>query len=217
MGRLSRFLSSSIGQKQLMAITGLIWTGFLIGHLSGNFLLFAGAEKFNAYAEFVSSQVWLIPGELFLVGVLVTHMFLAIRLTTRNRAARASTYVAKSASDATLASRTMIFSGLLVFIFLVLHLIHFKYGGYQDHVDGLYGLVMERFSQPWFSIMYVLFMVVLGFHLVHAIQSVIQTFGWNHPVYMRSIKVICVALALILTIGFSSLPLWAWLIEKGGA
>lgn len=217
MSRFLHFFSTSIGQKQLMAVTGLVWLGFLVGHLSGNFLLLAGPETFNAYAEFLSNHPLLIPVEIFMLTVLLAHVFLAIRITVQNRAARGSSYQFKQASGATLASRSMIFSGLVVFFFLVIHLINFKYGGYEDHELKLYGLVMDQFAQPEFAVMYILFMVVLGAHLIHAIQSVFQTFGWNHPAYTPALKNLGYALALILAGGFAALPLWAWLIFEGGA
>ncbi len=216
MSRLSHFFTTSIGQKQLMAITGLVWVLFLIGHLSGNLSLLLGPEAFNAYAEFLSSQPLLIPVEIVLSIILLTHVFLAIRITIQNRTARGTKYMHKDASGANFASRSMILTGLLIFAFMIIHLMNFKFGGYEDHDLKLYGLVMEKFTHPEFSLMYLGFMLVLGAHLVHAIQSVFQTFGWNHPIYTPLIKRISLALALILATGFAYLPLWAWLIKKGG-
>ena len=205
----SNFLSTSIGRKQLMALTGLMMSGFLVGHLSGNLMLFAGdgGVKFNAYAAWLGSQVWLVPAELGLVLILLVHFGLAWRLSMQNRRARGSRYRHKDASDAGLGSRTMLLSGMLVLFFLIIHLKTFKYGDHSGP-QGLYGLVVAEFRDPIYSSFYILSMIVLGFHLSHGIQSAFQTFGLHHPTHHRALKRVLVFLAIVLCIGFATMPLW---------
>lgn len=216
---LTLFFTTSLGRKQLMALTGLGLSGFLITHLFGNLLLYAGGgshfgEKFNKYAEFLESQTWLIPAEIGLLAMFLLHVGLAIKLSFESRAARPVGYAQKNASDANLASRTMLYSGLLIFIFLVVHLIEFKYGERHPQ-DGLAGLVRDSFTNPIHSILYILAMVLVSFHLVHGLRSAFQTFGWNHPKYTPLVKKICLIFAIGLGIGFASIPVW-FLMTQGG-
>lgn len=216
---LTMFFTTSIGRKQLMAITGLGLSGFLIVHLSGNLLLFVDSAsafgvKFNEYAAFLHKQPWLIPSEIGLLVMFLLHVGLAIKLSAESRAARPGGYSKKHASDATIASRTMLFSGLLVFVFLVFHLIHFKYGE-KPADDGLAGLVRDSFYDPVQALAYVACMVVLCFHLMHGISSAFQTFGWNHPKYTPLVKKACLTLAVLISAGFASIPLWFLLFQGG--
>lgn len=216
---LTMFFNTSIGRKQLMALTGIGLSGFLIMHLSGNLLLYVGGAsgfgvKFNQYAAFLESQWWLIPAELGLVAIFLLHVGLAIKLSAESRIARAGTYQRKDASDATLASRTMLYSGLILLLFLIVHLIEFKYGERHPE-DGLAGLVRDKFSNPVYALSYVVCMVVLNFHLMHGIRSAFQTFGLNHPKYNDLVKKLCLGFAIALSVGFASIPIW-FLISQGG-
>lgn len=216
---LTMFFTTSIGRKQLMAITGLGLSGFLVVHLTGNLLLFVEAEsafgvKFNEYAAFLHKQPWLIPSEIGLLVMFFVHVGLAIKLTRESGAARPGGYSKKSASDATLASRSMIYTGVLVFVFLIFHLIAFKFGEKHPE-DGLAGLVRDSFQNPAYSLAYVACMVVLGLHLVHGLSSAFQTFGWNHPKYTPLVKKACMLFAILLCAAFASIPLW-FLLTQGG-
>ena len=206
---LSNLFRSSVGRKQLMALTGLGLSGFLIVHLSGNLLLFAGdgGVKFNAYAAWLHKQPWLIPAEIGLVGMFVLHIYLAFSLTRQNRNARPTPYYYKDGSDASLGSRTMILSGLVVFLFLVIHLVNFKFGD-ASGPGGKYALVVSTFQDPLYAFIYIIAMIVLTLHLSHGIQSAFQTFGINHPVHTPNIQKLCLLLALALGAGFTSMPLW---------
>ena len=216
MKRFSDFTRSSVGKKQIMALTGLALSLFLVGHLSGNFLLFVGPEKFNAYANFMSAHPLLIPVELVLLLIFLSHVGFAIALTRQNRAARPVAYAVNDASDASLASRTMILTGLVVFAFVPIHLINFKYQNWHETEAGLYGLVVAKFADPLYAIPYIVAMIILGFHLWHALHSLIRTFGLVHPTYTPILKKICAALAIILAGGFTSIPVWFLLFGQGG-
>ena len=212
---LTNFLSTSIGRKQLMALTGLGLGGFLVIHLSGNFLLLAGdgGVMFNAYAEWLNSQFWLNGARAGLLACLVVHVYLAINLTAGNRHARRTDYFYKNPSEATLASRSMLLTGVLVFLFVVMHLFNFTWAD-KSGPGGLYGLVEGYFTNPFWSVLYVICMLVLTGHLVHAIQSVFQTFGINHAKHTPAIKGLCMLVALGLGLGFASIPIW--FMVKGG-
>ena len=212
---LTNFLNTSVGRKQLMALSGLGLSGFLVTHLSGNFLLLVGdgGEKFNSYAEWLGGQFWLNGARAGLLLTLFVHLYLAFRLTFQNRTARGGRYVSKNASDASLASRTMILTGILILGFVVMHLFDFTWA---EKPDGLYAVVVAKFAQPVWSLVYVICMIVVMLHLIHAIQSVFQTFGLNHAKYTPIIKKISLIVAVGLMLGFISIPIWLF-ISLGGA
>lgn len=170
--------------KVLMAITGLAWFGFLIGHLAGNFQLFQGAEPFNHYAKFLESLGGLlIIAELGLVVFIVTHIGSALKLTYGiNGPARQTGYAErKNRGQSSFASRTMIIGGILIAVFIVLHVAGFKYGLGQPALSAtpgeLYGRVYSAFQKPLVVGFYVLVLAFLGLHLSHGIASALQTLG----------------------------------------
>ena len=198
------FFSSPIGKKIGMALTGLVLYGFLVGHLSGNLLLLKddGGRAFNAYSEFLINHPLLIPAEIFLVVVFAVHLFLAISVTRDNRRARPVGYqTAQSVGGRSFASRTMIYSGVVILVFLVFHLKTFKYG---DKPSGLYDLVLATFQQTGYMAWYAVAMLVLGFHLWHAFQSAFQTLS----IRSDKIKSLGLVLCLILALGFGFLPVY---------
>jgi succinate dehydrogenase / fumarate reductase cytochrome b subunit len=213
---LSNFLNTSVGRKQLMALSGLGLTVFLVIHLSGNFLLFAGdgGEKFNAYAEFLAGQFWINGARAGLLLTLIIHMALAFQLSGQNRAARKTDYYFKADSGATMASRSMLLTGILIFGFVIIHLMNFTWAD-KNVPGGLYGLVIGHFQNPFWALFYMFMMVVLGTHLVHAIQSVFTTFGLRHAKYTPIIKTVCMLLAVGLSLGFFSIPLFFFVFQGG--
>jgi succinate dehydrogenase / fumarate reductase cytochrome b subunit len=212
------YACSSVGKKQIMALTGLGLSLFTIAHLTGNFLLFVGPEAFNAYGYKLTSTPLIYVAEAGLLGMLLAHMGLAIRLTIENNAARPEKYFmkVKTGRGAGFASSTMIYTGFIIFLFIVTHLLHFKFGAYYEfELDGvavrdLYRLVMEGFQNPLCVTWYIISMIAVGIHLSHGIQSTFQSFGVNHPKYTPIIKKIGCFLAFAIAIGFSSIPLWAY-------
>ena len=199
-------ITSSVAKKLGMAVTGLLLYGFLLGHLSGNFLLLKqdGGVAFNAYSDFLINHPLLLPVEIGLVIVFVLHVYLAIAVSRENRKARPIGYhVSAAVGGRSWASRTMIWSGLLILVFLVLHLINFKYG---DRGTGtLYDLVEETFHKPFYVIGYLLALTVLGFHLWHAFQSAFQTLGLHTRSYIRRASIL---LCLLISGGFAVIPVW---------
>jgi len=186
-----------------MALTGLILYGFLIGHLLGNLLLLRGdgGQTFNAYSEYLINHPLLIPAELFLAIVFLLHIYLAISVTRDNHRARPTGYqTTRSAGGRNFASHTMIYSGAVILIFLVLHLKTFKY---SEKTGTLYELVSSTFQQTGYTLWYLIAMIILGAHLWHAFQSALQTLS----IRSEKIKFLGLVLCLVLAIGFGSLPL----------
>ena len=212
--------TSSIGKKIVMAVTGLSMIGFLVTHLAGNMLLFVGAETYNLYSHKLISNPLIYGAEAILVLVFLYHVFMAIKITLENRGARPIRYaVTASLGKKTLSSSTMMWSGSVILVFLILHLISFKFG--EDvappSVDGardLYALVVTRFQNPFYSSFYILCMIILGFHLSHALQSTFRSFGLSHPTYLGWIKIISYGTAIAFTLGFSIFPIYFGFIKQ---
>lgn len=212
---------SSIGAKWVMAISGLALFLFLIAHLAGNVLVFSGQDAFNAYAaglrELPYGLLWV--GRIGLVVLFVAHILTGIKLARANRAARPVAYAAKNTVQASRASRSMIYTGMLVLIFLLYHLAHFTWRIVQntgEKVDALgrvdaYSMVIEGFRQPFIAITYVIAMLILGVHLSHGIASSFQTFGFNHPKYFRFVRNISPVIGWVLALSFISIPVAIWL------
>lgn len=200
---------SSILKKVVIAISGLCLVLFLVGHLAGNLLLYLGAEEFNKYAEFLQSKPFLvIPAEIGLIVFFLMHFYLAIKVTLENKEARPQGYEMQvTAGDSSLASRTMIWSGVVVAIFIVAHVWMFKFGEH-DGPGGMYGMVVRAFSNPLISGLYILAMIILGFHLSHCIASGFQTLGVLKPQWRQPSRKIGMVLGWVLAVGFALFPIW---------
>jgi succinate dehydrogenase / fumarate reductase, cytochrome b subunit len=200
---------STVGKKFLVALTGIVMFGFLVGHLAGNLITFAGAEKMNQYAHYLKANLPLLWGTriVLLVSVLV-HVLATISLRRLNRAARPVRYAEHEPRGSTLASRVMFWSGLFLAGYIVYHLLHFTVGYAHPHfiVTDVYANVISAFRVWYVTLIYVLAMIALGFHLYHGIWSVFQTLGLNHPQYNGLRRVFATAATLILTLGFISIP-----------
>lgn len=218
MTSLIRALSSSIGKKLLMGITGLALCGFLVVHLSGNFLLYVGAEQYDAYAHALHSQKILLPiAETGLFILLILHIALGIITARENWAARAVPYdtqrskvtetISKGAPN--FASKYMFVTGLFVLMFLLVHLGHFKFGVIDAGPGGLteYANAARILSQGFTHVVYLIGTLVLGFHLLHGFQSAFQSLGINHPKYTKPIKILGILFAMTISLGFASFPL----------
>lgn len=206
---------ASILKKVLMALTGLAWFGFIIAHLSGNLLLYKGPESFNHYSDTLLSNVFLLPAEIALVLFLLVHFVTALRVTRENNNARPQRYVYKlpSTGSSTFASRTMWYGGVIILLFIILHVWMFKFG---DHTGehGLWGLVIRSFKNPLIVIGYVFAMLPLGLHLSHGFSSAFQTLSLLQPRWHTGFQKTGVILGWVLAIGFIMLPLWALFFAK---
>ncbi len=207
--RAFRFYQTTVGKKAIMAVTGVILFGFVIGHLAGNLQAFEGREKFDNYAVFLRS----LPAALYSVRIVLLlsvllHIVTTVQLATLKNKARPVAYVKKNNSEATYASRTMYWSGPIIAAFVIYHLAQFTYlltdtRFAQGHA---YDNLVITFQQPYISVLYIIAMVLLGFHLSHGFWSMFQSLGIASPAYSPYIKTIARALATIITLGFISIP-----------
>lgn len=214
---------STLARKLFLAVTGLCLFGFVCVHLAGNLLLFVGADAFNQYShKLISLGPALYVIETILALIFLIHMYTAITVTWGNWSARTSRY-AKSVSRGgpshlTISSKTMIWTGLLLLAFTIVHLVTFKYGpgiseGYVTTIDGqqvrdLYRLVVESFRNPLYSLYYVVSMAFLGFHLRHGFWSAIQSLGGYHPRLTPVVYGLGLVAAIVLGVGFLVIPVW---------
>ena len=222
MGWLFRSLNSSIGKKFVMAITGVCLLSFLVIHLAGNFTLYFGPEAFNGYVQtldIVKPVIRII--EVILALIFILHIFNAIKLWAENRKAKPDKYaVNASGKNSTLVSRTMIQSGLIVLVFLILHLAtmwySFNFGHSPDpgHLN-YFNVLVEWFQSPVYAGFYVFAVIILGFHLNHGFQSAFQTFGWNHVKYFNLIKKLGLLISWVFALGFASFPIYFYLFAGG--
>lgn len=207
MNLLGSLFQSSIGKKLLMALTGLVLFGFVTGHLIGNLQIFLPPEKINNYGHMLESlggALWLI--RLFLLACVVIHVWFAIQLTLENRAARPGGYGVDHTNRATLASRIMERTGLVVLAFLVFHLAHFTvragHPEWSEHtyrlasgtaVRDVYTMVVEGFSHVGVSVFYIIAVGLLSYHLSHGIVSMLQTLGLKNERWTRGLEGFAVA------------------------
>ncbi len=218
MGWFSRFINSSIGKKFFMGLTGVLLMLFLIMHLIGNLTLFIGEKAFTNYAgtlETLRPIVRVI--EVILASIFIIHIYSGIRLWWENKKANPKQYAVNAKSkESSIFSRTTVFTGSIVFIFLVVHLQTFWYpNNFEETGKSLYQIVTGSFANPVYSLFYVLAMILLGFHLNHGFQSAFQTFGWNHKKYFPFIQKVGTIYAILMAAGFASLPIY-FLISRGG-
>ena len=205
-----RFWDSSIGKKALMAVTGLIMVGFLIVHVLGNLQMFEGPLKINEYSAALrrlGPLLWLARGVL-IVSVIV-HIIAAYQLTRRKQVARPVGYADQEAQVSTFAARTIRWGGVLVLIFIVLHLLHFTFGTIHpvfDHKD-VYGNVVAAFQIWWVALLYLVAMVVVGLHLYHGTWSSLRTLGLTRPSADPLKRRVVTVLAWAIFLGFSIIPI----------
>ncbi len=210
-----RFLSSSVGRKIVMAITGLMLLGFLVIHLCGNSLIYIG--WINAYGERLHSMPPLVWGfRLFMIGVFILHVFFGIQLTLENNSARPQAYAVKKNLRASFSGRTMIWTGLLIVAFLIYHLLHFTARMTNPEIStgidamgrlDVFKMVVLSFNNLAISGTYIAAMIVLALHLTHGIQSGVQTFGLNNDKTIPVVEKVGTGAALILFLGYAAIPI----------
>ncbi len=211
---------TSIGKKAIMALTGLALFGFVMIHMVGNLQIFLGQDALNGYAEFLESTGELLwVARAVLLSCLVLHVATAVMLSRENRAARPVRYAHEGTVQASYASRTMLMSGIIVFAFIVYHLLHFtlgkvhlEYTALHEILDSkgredVYSMVVASFHNVWISAAYVGAMIPLCMHLSHGFQSLFQSLGLNHSKYTPLIRKASVAFAVLIFVGNTSIPL----------
>lgn len=215
-----RALSTTVGSKLLVALTGLLLVGFLIGHLAGNLLILLGGDKFNAYGHALITNPLVVPAELALITLLLIHMGKAIAHVLRGRSARPEAYTTKAwaggPSRKSWASTTMALSGIFLLAFLIVHIATFKFGPYYASAEAgirdLQRLVVEIFQNPAYVAFYVVAMGIIGLHLLHGVSSAFQSLGWMTSSRSTSrLLNLGLALAVIIAGGFALIPVWVYL------
>ena len=218
--RFGRFFSSSVGTKFLIGGTGLLLFAYLVLHLAGNAIIFFGQEAFNEYAHALISNPLVIPAEIGLLLIFLLHIYKTIRMWFANQAARPLSYAKKATAGHTsrksVASTTMILSGLVIAIFVVIHVRQFKFGSFylvegSDAVRDLYRTEIEVFQQPVWVAFYVICTLLVALHLRHGIASAFQSLWFDHPTYTRKIVTWGIIGAVIIGGGLAIIPLWVYL------
>jgi succinate dehydrogenase / fumarate reductase cytochrome b subunit len=201
-------ISTSVGKKLMMAVTGLCFCGFLVVHLLGNFTMYKSGEYFNSYAEHLQSLgIALRIAEAGLVFLALVHIITGLLLFLQNRNARPVRYqMDKPGGGRTLGSATMPYTGILLLCFVLLHLFHFTF--VDKTGTTVFKLVAAAFQNPLYIGMYIVAVIIAGVHVSHGFWSAFQTIGANHPKYMPLIKSVGLVLAFVVALGFGSLPIY---------
>jgi succinate dehydrogenase / fumarate reductase, cytochrome b subunit len=215
MSRFRRLFSSSVGTKLLIGLTGLALFVYLILHLAGNALIFAGPDIFNEYSHTLISNPLIIPIEIGLLLLFLVHIYKAARMWVDNQAARPDKYQKKAyaghTSRKSFASTSMIVSGIIIFFFVLVHVKQFKFGSWYQVADSaevrdLYRTEIEVFQQPFWVLFYVVGTLVAGLHLRHGIASGFQSIGVDHPLYTRRLTMLGIVLAIVIGGGLAVIP-----------
>jgi succinate dehydrogenase / fumarate reductase cytochrome b subunit len=225
----ARSTHTTIALKMLMAVTGVIFLGYVLLHMYGNLKAFAGHDAYNDYAEHLRTLgepmlpyagfLWVL--RVVLIVALVLHVWAAWKLALRARRARSVRYRVKRNSSSSPASRLMRWGGLALLLFVVWHLLNFTVG--KVNVTGgptndPYNLLVDSFATWWLTVIYLLAMVALGMHLWHGVWSAAQTLGvTNNARARRNAKIGGVVAAVLIAGGFALVPLFilAGVITKG--
>jgi succinate dehydrogenase / fumarate reductase cytochrome b subunit len=211
-----RVFNSSVGMKLLIGVTGFALFVYLVVHVLGNLMVFVGQNAFNKYAFTLEGNPLIPIIEIGLLLIFLLHVYKTLRMFLENQAARPVRYAKKKyagrPSRKTLASATMIASGLWLLVFIVIHVKAFRYGTEYEWPAGgrdLYRLEMENFANPLVVGFYVLSMVVVGSHLWHGISSSLQSLGLDHPRWTPRVLVAGKIIAVLIAGSFIVIAIWA--------
>ncbi len=216
MRRVISLYRTSVGKKFYMAVSGAILIGFLVAHMVGNLKMYMGPAAFNHYAEFLREvgepvlprMVGLWIFRLVLLGCVGLHMFSALQVYLQSRSARGGSYAKEESIVFSYASRTMRWGGVIIAAFVIYHLLHFTVGmAHPDFVHGeAYNNVVIGFQNPVVVGFYIVTLIMVTFHVYHGLWSAFQTVGANHPKYNPYRRPLALVLALVLLLGFLSVP-----------
>ncbi len=212
-------LRSSVGKKIVMGITGLFLCLFLVIHLGGNLLLFAGADAYNEYAhQLHSMHGFLLVSQIFLYAAFAAHIYLAVVTTKENLEARSGKYALKQSKkesgyviSAIAPENTMFISGALIFLYLILHLSDFKFGitGAPEEMEP-YDRAKTLLSCFWRVLAYAAAGLIVGHHVSHGLASALQSLGINHPKYNDCIKKVSFGFAVVIAVGFAAVAIFMY-------
>jgi succinate dehydrogenase / fumarate reductase, cytochrome b subunit len=211
--RVVGFWQSTNGKKVVMALTGVMMFLFVIGHLLGNLLVFAGRAQINAYAQFLhfdDSLLWIVRTILIIAATM--HVVVTIQLALRNKEARPIGYLHKKAINSSYASRTMYWSGPIVLTFIIFHLLQFTAGYIHPETkfipNDVYHNLVTGFRVWWVSAWYVFAICLLGLHLRHGLWSMLQSIGLAHSLRKeRAFKRVALGISILIVGGYISIPI----------
>jgi succinate dehydrogenase / fumarate reductase, cytochrome b subunit len=227
MNMIKSLFTSSLGKKYIMAVTGLVLFLFVIGHLAGNLQFFIGQEAINRYGNLLqTNQEILWPVRIVLLLMVVLHIWSAAKLTIENRAARPVSYATYEPLGANVASRTMFLGGLIVFAFIIYHLLHYtaevqyinltgkNFAVFMEQLPGqvpaerhdIFKMMVVGFHNPWVSGFYILGLALLCLHLSHGASSMFQSLGWKNDTYRPCLDRGARVVAALIFLGYISIP-----------
>ena len=211
-----RFVESSVGTKVLIGVTGLFLVLYLIIHIVGNMVFLFGPNAFNAYADTLGGNPLIPAIEIVLLVGFLVHIYKTIRMFLKNQEARPVAYAQKRRAGApsrkTLASTTMIITGLWLIAFLVIHVKTFRFSAHPETAEGivdLYRVETEALRSPLALVFYTISMVIVGSHLWHGFASGFQSLGFDHPRWTRRLVTFGKVFAVIIAGGFIVIAAWA--------
>ena len=219
---IARFYQTSVGKKMVVAVTGVAMFLFLIGHMLGNLKAFAGAEAYDHYAhmlrvlfkDFIGPYTFLWIARIGLLASVILHVVTVILLTKQNKAARPKKYARPVSRASTFSSRFMMVSGLLLLAFIIFHILHFTTGHIAPtpfEYGKVYANVSGAFNQWWLVAIYVVAVLIVGWHLWHGVWSFFHTLGLNNPDRGPLIKRFAGGVTVVLVLGFAALPVAVFL------
>jgi succinate dehydrogenase / fumarate reductase, cytochrome b subunit len=219
---ITNIFRSSLGKKYIMAVSGFVLFLFVIGHLAGNLQFFLGAEAINRYGHFLQSNVELLwPVRIVLLAIIGLHIWSAIKLSAENKAARPVAYTNWNPTTASYASRTMLMSGIIIFVFIVYHILHYTvlikginltgqdFAAFEDPQKrhDIFRMMVTGFTNPWVSIFYIVGIALLCLHLSHGVSAMFQSLGWKNKVYGPCLDTGARVLAWLIFLGYVSIPI----------
>ncbi len=208
---------TSIAKKQLMAVSGILLFGFIVAHMAGNLKFFTGEGHFDEYAEFLRRigdpilghawALWIL--RTMLLAAVVIHIWAAVSLTRQSRAARPIPYAHTKMVQANYASRTMRWGGVIIFLFIIYHLLHMTVGTVHPNFNqgAVYDNSIAAFQVWYVTLAYLVAIASVALHLYHGVWSMVQTLGGNSPRTDRGLKAFSKTIAVVIFVGFMSVPL----------
>jgi succinate dehydrogenase / fumarate reductase, cytochrome b subunit len=222
MNIVTRIFDSSLGKKYIMALTGFGLFGFVVAHLIGNLQIFLGPEAINRYGSFLQSLGELLwVARISLLAMVLLHIWAAIKLSAENKAARPIAYENYNPTTASYASRTMLMSGLIIFFFIIYHLLHFTVQIPDINMTGqnfvnlhdekgrhdVYRMMVLGFSRPIVSVFYIVAIALLSLHLSHGVRSMFQSLGWKKKSYANVLHGFATGISIFIFVGYISIPI----------
>lgn len=222
MNVITNIFKSSLGKKYIMAISGFVLFLFVVAHLVGNLQFFLGPESINRYGDFLQTNVELLwPARISLLIIIGLHIWSAIKLSAENKAARPVAYANWNPTAASYASRTMLMSGIIIFVFIIYHLLHYTVQVQSINFTGqnfvtledakqrhdIFRMMVLGFSNVWVSAFYVIGIGLLCLHLSHGVSAMFQSLGWKNKVYGPFLDKAARVIAVLIFVGYVSIPL----------